>query len=269
MLSLFSHLINPSFQIMGWEFLLMRIAIFFLAAWIIHRLAPKFILRMVRLRGYLPYQSGSERQKTLVGLLANLISFFAFTLAVLFSLGQFVALETLIWVIGLFSAAFGLGARPLISDLLAGISFLFEDTFGVGEKVEILHIEGVIDKVNLRTTWLYAPTGELHVIPNGEIRSVRNFSRGRFSIANIKLQVEAQYLKEALPLLAALGEEAISLLPNLLEPWQVISETGILGQKAELTLIAKANYGKAAEMRPKLLALLQERLSQANIELAN
>ncbi len=58
------------------------------------------------------------------------------------------------------------------------------------------------------------------------------------------------------------------MLPNLLEPWQVISESGELGQQTELTLLAKARFGKAGEMRPRLLKLVQERLNAAKIDLA-
>ena len=63
--------------------------------------------------------------------------------------------------------------------------------------------------------------------------------------------------------------EAIILLLNLLESWQVISEIGALGAHTELTLLAKANFGQAAELRPRLLALVQERLTVAGIVLVD
>jgi hypothetical protein len=44
---------------------------------------------------------------------------------------------------------------------------------------------------------------------------------------------------------------------------------GVIGQQTELTLLTKARFGKAAEMRPRLLALVQERLAQAGIVLVN
>ena len=185
----------------------------------------------------------------------------------LLSLSQFVETTTLIWMIGLFGAGFGLSARPLISDVMAGTSFTFEDTFAVGEKVEILTIEGIIEAITLRTTWLRAPTGELFTIPNGDIRVVRNFSRGRFSMANITLKIPAADLERTVQLLEVMGQDAMDGLPNLIEPWRVISETGIIGQTAELTLIAKARFGNAAEMRPKLLALVHKALEEENIEL--
>jgi hypothetical protein len=68
-------------------------------------------------------------------------------------------------------------------------------------------------------------------------------------------------------LLEDLGTEAVVLLPNLLEPWRVICKEGVLGQQAELTLLVKTRFARAAETRPRLLALVQERLSVAKIEL--
>ena len=69
-------------------------------------------------------------------------------------------------------------------------------------------------------------------------------------------------------LLENLGKEAVVMLPNLIEPWQIISPEGVIGQCTELTLIAKARFGMAAKMRPRLLSLVQERLAEAAIDLS-
>ncbi len=249
-----------------------RIAGFYLLAWLVHLLARPIAGRFARLSHLTPQarRPKPERVATLHSLIASTISILAFAGATFFSLGQFVSLTTLVWVVGLFSAAFGLGARPIISDFLTGASFIFEDTFDEGEKVEIMGIvsvEGVIERVSLRATWLRGQTGELFVVPNGEVRMVRNFSRGLFSAADIKLKVAAEDLERALHLLEKLGPEAVVLLPNLLEPWRIISESGSIGQQTELTLLARARFGKAAEMRPRLLALVQQRLAEAGISL--
>ena len=251
-----------------WSYLL-RIGLYLLAAWLISRFSWRMAGRLLRLNRFRAekYRLRPERERTLRSLLASLITFVVLIAAVLLSLSLFVGNDTLVWMVGLFSAAFGLGARPLIADYLTGIGFLFEDTFDVGEKVEILGVEGVIERVYLRTTLLRSSTGELYVIPNGEVRLVRNFSRGRFSPANVSINISSDDLNRALPLLEELGKEAMLLLPNLLEPWLVISESGMIGQNAELTLVTKARYGLAAEMRPRLLALVQERLKEVGIEL--
>lgn len=248
-----------------------------LAAWLVHRLARPLARRVVRLdrvTGNGPARR-AERRETLQGLVADIISFFAFATAALIVVQRLfdVSSETLIWTVSLFSAAFGFGARPLISDILAGMSFIFEDAFAVGEKVG-LHsgaenaVEGVVEAVRLRTTRIRASTGELCVIPNGEIRALRNYSRGRFSTANVTLRLPSDDLLRALPLLEALGQEAVELLPNLIEPWQVISQSGEIGDETELTLVAKARFATGADLRPKLLALVKARLSEAGIGVA-
>jgi small-conductance mechanosensitive channel len=253
-----------------WMAKVLQIVLFFLLAGLVSRLSERMargLAKLSRKSQHPSHKSVAERQKTLQSLIASAVSFGAFTLAAIISLSLFVDSATLIWIVGLFSAAFGLSARPVISDVLVGISFLFEDTFAVGEKVEILGMEGVIEAINLRTTWMRSPTGELYTIPNGEIRVVRNFSRGKFSMINIAIKIGSENLSETLQLLAALGQEAVLALPNLLEPWQIISESGTIGQHAELTILAKARFGKAAEMRPRLLAYIHEHLNAEGIQL--
>jgi small-conductance mechanosensitive channel len=248
------------------------ITFIFLIAWLAQLMIRRVIRRFFDLTDYYAPEKmrpREQRQHTLFALLSSAITVIAFTIAGVLSLGRFVDATTLVWMIGLFSAAFGLGSHRLISDFVTGIGFIFEDTFDVGEKVEILGVEGKIEKINLRTTTLRATTGELYIIPNGEIRMIRNFSRGRYSTANITIKVNTADLNRVLPLLEDLGTEAVSLLPNLLEPWQVISPSGATGKQAELTLVTKARFGKAAEMRPRLLALVHQRLAEADIELVN
>ena len=255
----------------AWWSYLLKIGVYFLLAYLVHRLSNRFARRLLRIGSLANKrrQLRQERQKTLTSLVASAITFLSVVTAVLLSLSLFVAGETLVWMVGLFAAAFGLGARPLVSDYLTGVGFLFEDTFDVGEKVDILGNEGVVETVNLRTTTLRAPSGELLVVPNGEIRIVRNFSRGRFSSATVSLKLSAEDLSQTLIILEELGKEAVLLLPNLLEPWQIISQSGSIGQQTELTLLAKAKYAMGAEMRPKLLALVHERLNEAGIQLAD
>jgi moderate conductance mechanosensitive channel len=252
-----------------WSYLL-RGSLFFLAAYLLHTLRWRIAGRLVRLNSLTRRgrQLREERRRTIRSLFASIITFLVFTLAVLFTLNIFIDGATLVWMVGLFSAAFGLGARPLISDFLTGVSFLLEDQFDVGDKVEILEVVGVVEQVNLRTMWLRAPSGELYIVPNGEVRVVRNFSRGHFSNASVTLKLATSDLNRAITILENLAEEAVVRLPTLIEPWHVISETGTMGQQTELTLVAKAKYGQAGDMRPRLLALVQERLAEAGIELA-
>lgn len=250
---------------------LVPIGLAYLLAWVVHRIARYLASTFgAGLSGYIPpgLRIREERRRTLNDLVASLISFIAFLTATVFALGRFIDTTTLVWMVGLFSAAFGLGARPLISDFLTGLSFMVEDAIYIGEKVEILDVQGNVERINLRTTMVRAQTGELYVIPNGEVRVIRNFSRGKFSSAEITIRVPADSLAQIVPVLDDLGKEAVAKFPDLLEPWRIINSTGVLSQTVELTLVIKATFGHAADLRVSLLTFLHEQLAEANITLA-
>jgi len=253
-----------------WDDVALRIVGFYIAAWLVNLLAWRIAGISLRLGLFAPKgrQPQPKRQATLRHLIASAVRSLGLVAATLASLAQFVRPETLIWLVGLFSVAFGLGARPLVSDFMAGFYLIFEDQFSVGDKIEVLEIEGVVEAVSLRTTALRGPRGNLYIIPNGEIRVVRNFSRGQFSRADVTVKLASRDLQRALPLLEGLGQEAVHLLPSLIEPWKVISEKGMMGQHTELTLLIRARFGEGAELRPRILALIHERLSEAEISLA-
>jgi small conductance mechanosensitive channel len=265
----------PNFlSTMEWMNSFIRIVFYFIAAGLLSILFRYIARQTVKISRFVPKsrKPSPERQRTVTSLVSNAITILAFFLALILSLSLYIRPDTLAWIVGLFSAAFGLGASPFIKDYLAGLSFIFEDTFAVGEKVELpgyYPLEGVIESINLRTTLLRATSGELFVVPNGEIRTVRNFSRGKFSLANITLKILSSDIGNAIAILEPLGNEAVFLLPNLIEPWLVISPNGIIGQYTELSLVAKARFGKAAEMRTRLLKLVHERLAEENIILTD
>lgn len=243
-----------------------------LIALIVQRRAPS-IARRLAAASRVAIRHPNDRSKkieTLRRLLSSLIVVCAFGMIILSGLVLFVPSSNIFWLIGLLAAGLGGGTHKMISDYVAGLSYFVEDPFDVGEKIEVYvphQVTGVVEEVSIRNSYLRLATGELYVIPNGEIRSIRNYSRGLFSTASVTLSVQSADLAPALRLLHSLGTEAVDLLPSLLEPWQLINENGKLGQTIELKLIAKAQYGHATELRPQLLALLQERFTAAGIAL--
>jgi len=255
------------------------IAAAFLAAWVVHRLADRLAWRLANVsspgRKAHTERARLERRQTLQGILSDAISFFAFAVAFLVALvqGGLVAAENLIWVIGLLSAGIGFAAKPFIADFFSGLSFLLGDRFVVGEKLQIPAtmdiVEGVVERTNLLDTRIRARSGELIVVPNGEIRVIRNFSRGLYSLANVRLKVRSHDIEKVLQTIEDSTEEALVRLPELIEPWKLISEEGTIGGETELTLVAKARFGTAAELRPRILAFLQRRLTEAEVSLAD
>ena len=54
---------------------------------------------------------------------------------------------------------------------------LVEDQYGVGDKVEVLDISGIVEKVGLRITTVRDSAGTLWYLRNGEILKVGNRSQ--------------------------------------------------------------------------------------------
>lgn len=249
-------------------------ACFFIAylVYLCGKFITKRILQSTRfLNGKRVLSYREKRLQTIQLLGSNLIGFVAFVIALLFSLNLFMDAQQLIWLIGLFAAAFGLGARPMVSDYLTGISFLFDDPYDVGEKIELTGgqtIEGVVEDVDLRNTILRTSTGEIYIIPNGEIRSVRNFSRGLYSDCSIFICLPAESLEEGVTLINQSAPELQAMFPDILEVVQVITVEKTLQKEMKLKLVLRTTFGKSAELKPQLLIFYQKQFSKHQIPLA-
>ncbi|PNB70813.1 mechanosensitive ion channel protein MscS, partial [Pseudomonas sp. FW305-BF6] len=68
------------------------------------------------------------------------------------------------------------GAQSLVKDIISGFFILFEDQFSVGDYIRIQTFEGTVQSIGLKTTKIRSATGELHIIQNGMITEVTNFS---------------------------------------------------------------------------------------------
>ncbi len=80
---------------------------------------------------------------------------------------------------GVVGLAVGFGAQTLVKDVIAGFFLLIENQFSDGDEVEVSGKKGVVKKVTLRTVWLEDKDGAVHIIPNGSITTVSNFSKSK------------------------------------------------------------------------------------------
>ena len=79
---------------------------------------------------------------------------------------------------GVLGLALGFGAQALVRDVIAGIFFLAEDAFRVGEYIESgTTTKGTVERITLRTVALRHHNGPLHFVPYGTLGTVRNNSR--------------------------------------------------------------------------------------------
>ena len=163
------------------------------------------------------------------------------TLAALLVLGGLgVELGPLVAGAGVVGVALGFGAQNVVRDLLAGVSMLIEDQYGVGDVIDVGDAVGVVEGVSLRSTRVRSVDGTLWHVPNGEIRRVGNMTQG-WSRAVIDLPiVDDADVERALGSLEALAaalaaDGALSAL--LLGPPEVVGveDLGIDGATVRMT----------------------------------
>ncbi len=119
-----------------------------------------------------------ERARTIGGVLAATLKSFILIVAIGMVLGEFgFNVGPLIASAGILGVAIGLGAQTLVRDILSGIFMLVEDQYGVGDSVNVLDIQGVVERVGLRVTTVRDSSGTLWYLRNGEILKVGNQSQ--------------------------------------------------------------------------------------------
>lgn len=120
-----------------------------------------------------------SRVITLVRLIQRLVAFACYFLAALFILNMFnVNTSTVLATAGIGSLAIGMGAQTLIKDLINGFFIILEDQYAVGDYIEAAGASGKVEDLGVRVTKLRDFDGTLHIIPNSEIRLVKNMERG-------------------------------------------------------------------------------------------
>lgn len=109
------------------------------------------------------------------------VYFIAFCLIINY-LGFGSVLSNVITAAGVGALVISLGAQSIISDLIAGAFIIFEKQFNVGDFVQINDYTGTVTAIAMRCTYLESWKGEKIIIPNGQIKTVINYS-GKFNMA--------------------------------------------------------------------------------------
>ncbi|MBA2874343.1 mechanosensitive ion channel family protein [Thermaerobacillus caldiproteolyticus] len=130
-----------------------------------------------KVRQKAPIRISERREATLLRLLDNVITYVLYFIALIMVLDTFgVEVKAILAGAGIVGLAVGFGAQSLVKDVITGFFIIFEDQFSVGDYVRIGNFEGYVEAIGLRVTKIKSWTGEVHILPNGSINQVTNFS---------------------------------------------------------------------------------------------
>lgn len=124
----------------------------------------------------------AARTKTIASVLDNFATWVITITAIVMVLSELgVNVGALIAVSTVVGAAIGFGAQTLVKDLISGLFIVFEDQYGVGDRVQLDGVTGIVERVGLRVTEVRDENRVLWFIRNGEILKVGNFSQEKKS----------------------------------------------------------------------------------------
>jgi small-conductance mechanosensitive channel len=193
LLSSFEYFLKDSFSTIFWNklqekisdpilwtsllFILLKITVIFIVGRVIIRVVNKALGHMMVERERSPMKFDPRRTKTIGKLVGNLVSYTVNVISILLILDQVgVKLTPLLAGAGILGLAIGFGAQSLVKDVITGFFIIFEDQFAVGDVVQTRNFKGTVEEIGLRVTRIKSLTGEVHIIPNGSIQEVTNFS---------------------------------------------------------------------------------------------
>jgi small-conductance mechanosensitive channel len=137
--------------------------------------------RLARIGPIDPHQppDASSRLLTLLPLLRVTTAVLLLVLLVLSALWALgIEITPLLAGAGVLGIALGFGAQALVRDVIAGVFYLAEDAFRVGEYIESgTNTKGTVERITLRSVALRHHNGPLHFVPYGSLGTVRNTSR--------------------------------------------------------------------------------------------
>lgn len=172
---------------------LFRIIVIILLAMIIVKVVRTLVDKTFTERTKGPIRISQRREKTLKKLIKSVVAYVVYFMAIVMVLGVFnFDIAPLLAGAGVLGLAIGFGAQNLVRDVISGFFIIFEDQFSVGDYVAVAGVEGTVEEIGLRTTKVLSWTGEMNIIPNGNVTQVTNYSlHNGLSIVDINIPYES------------------------------------------------------------------------------
>lgn len=130
-----------------------------------------------------------KRENTIIDILLGTARVLLWILAGMMILSELgVNIGPLLAGAGIAGLAVGFGGQYLIRDVINGLFIIWENQLRIGDVVCIGDLTGTVEHVSLRIVTLRGLDGVIHIIPNGEVKTVSNHSKG-FSRVNMNVGV--------------------------------------------------------------------------------
>ncbi len=131
-----------------------------------------------------------HKGRALVDIACSLIKYAALIAIIFLILKAFgVDTKAILAGIGILGLIVGLGAQPLIADVIAGLFIVFEKVFEVGDIIVVDGFRGTVKEIGIRTTQIEDAGGNIKIVNNSDLKSVINMTN-QLSLAICDMSIE-------------------------------------------------------------------------------
>ncbi len=196
--------------------------IYIIVGTIIYIIVSRAIARVNKLKIKNVSKERDKRRATIISMINNIIKYIIITIVILLILNTYgVDTTSIIASLGAISVVIGLAFQDIIKDLLAGMFIIFDNTYAVGDWIEINGFKGEVISLGLKTTKIKSYTGEVKIISNSSFIEVINYSLNHSKIMiNIPFSYE-QKIEEV--------EKALNKVKEEIEKNQDVYKMELLG----------------------------------------
>lgn len=252
-------------KILGTTFDILKVVII---AYIAKKLGYLLIDRFYVMQERSKIQFSERKVKTLSSLTKNILRYVIYFVAI-YSILEILGLKmgSILAVAGIGSLAVGFGAQSLVKDVITGFFIIFEDQFGVGDYITINNFSGTVEEIGLRVTKIRDFSGDLNIIPNGEITSVTNHSKGAMrALVTIGISYEED-VDKALKILNEICNAVKKDRDDILEGPSVLGITNFKDSTVEITIVAMTKPMQQWAVERDLRYRIKQSFNNYNIDL--
>ena len=171
---------------------------------------------------------------------------------------------------GILGLAIGFGAQTLVRDVITGFFLIVEDQVRVGDVATVNGIGGLVEQINLRTIVLRDMEGVVHVVPNGEIKTLANRTKDfAYYVIDLGVEYDAD-VDQVVALVQEAGRELMSdpnYAPSILEPVEVLGVDAFTDSSVTLKVRIKTIPLKQWEVGRELRRRIKIVLDRAGVRI--
>ncbi|WP_244209162.1 mechanosensitive ion channel family protein [Paenibacillus ferrarius] len=250
--------------------IIVKIILIYIVAKICIHIANKTINHMMLARDKSPLKFDRRRSNTIGSLVHNLITYTINLICIMLILGQVgLNLGPLLAGAGVVGLAIGFGAQSLVKDVITGFFIIFEDQFGVGDVIQIDAFKGTVEEIGIRVTRIKSWTGEVHIIPNGNIKQVTNFSTYN-SLAVVDVTVPSHLdIDQATQILKDTVRHVQTLTDNIVKEPEVLGVQVVGTTDLKIRVIAECKPTTQFNVTRLLNIEIKKQFDMSQIEVIN